>query len=124
MIEGIKSIEAKYPGLDSFMIHWAEGLGPKEFKEQLRWFAKDVMPAFSAKRAELCASLPFTPAKQRRLQMAKKGYLVSAYRSIKDPDKLAAYAKLAGPAFAKYGAKYLARDTPPRPTRPASSSAS
>ena len=42
--------------------------------------------------------------------MAKKGYLVSAYRSIKDPDKLAAYAKLAGPAFAKDGAKYLARD--------------
>jgi uncharacterized protein (DUF1330 family) len=47
--------------------------------------------------------------KQRRLEMAKKGYLVSAYRSIKDPDKLAAYAKLAGPAFSKYGAKYLAR---------------
>jgi uncharacterized protein (DUF1330 family) len=41
--------------------------------------------------------------------MAKKGYLVSAYRSIKDPDKFAAYAKLAGPAFTKYGAKYLAR---------------
>ena len=41
--------------------------------------------------------------------MAKKGYLVSAYRAIKDPDKLAAYAKLAGPAFAKHGAKYLAR---------------
>ncbi len=41
--------------------------------------------------------------------MAKKGYLVSAYRSIKDPDKLAAYAKLAGPACGKYGAKYLAR---------------
>jgi uncharacterized protein (DUF1330 family) len=41
--------------------------------------------------------------------MAKKGYLVSAYRSIKDPEKLAAYAKLAGPAFSKYGAKYLAR---------------
>jgi alkanesulfonate monooxygenase SsuD/methylene tetrahydromethanopterin reductase-like flavin-dependent oxidoreductase (luciferase family) len=46
VIEGIKSIEAKYPGLEDFMIHWAEGLGPKEFKEQLRWFAKDVMPAF------------------------------------------------------------------------------
>jgi alkanesulfonate monooxygenase SsuD/methylene tetrahydromethanopterin reductase-like flavin-dependent oxidoreductase (luciferase family) len=46
VIDGIKSIEAKYPGLDSFMIHWAEGLGPKEFKEQLSWFAKDVMPAF------------------------------------------------------------------------------
>ena len=46
VIEGIKSIGAKYPGLENFMIHWAEGLGPKEFKEQLRWFAKDVMPAF------------------------------------------------------------------------------
>jgi uncharacterized protein (DUF1330 family) len=43
--------------------------------------------------------------------MAKKGYLVSAYRNIKDPEKLAAYAKVAGPAFAKYGAKYLVRDT-------------
>ena len=42
--------------------------------------------------------------------MAKKGYLVSAYRSIKDPEKLAAYAKLAGPALSAYGAKYLARD--------------
>jgi hypothetical protein len=46
VIDGIKSIEAKYPGLDSFMIHWAEGLSPAEFKDQLRWFAKDVMPAF------------------------------------------------------------------------------
>jgi uncharacterized protein (DUF1330 family) len=41
--------------------------------------------------------------------MAKKGYLVSAYRSIKDPEKLAAYAKLAGPAFGKFGARYVAR---------------
>jgi len=46
VIEGIKSIEAKYPGLDQFMIHWAEGIPPKEFKEQLRWFAREVMPAF------------------------------------------------------------------------------
>jgi len=46
VIDGIKSIESKYPGLEHFMIHWAEGIGPKEFKEQLRWFAKDVMPAF------------------------------------------------------------------------------
>jgi hypothetical protein len=28
------------------MLHWAEGLPPKEFKEQLRWFAREVMPAF------------------------------------------------------------------------------
>jgi alkanesulfonate monooxygenase SsuD/methylene tetrahydromethanopterin reductase-like flavin-dependent oxidoreductase (luciferase family) len=46
VIEGIKSIEAKYPGLDHFMVHWAEGLSPREFKEQLTWFARDVMPAF------------------------------------------------------------------------------
>ena len=46
VIDGIKSIEAKYPGLEHFMIHWAEGIPPEEFKEQLRWFAKDVMPAF------------------------------------------------------------------------------
>jgi len=49
VIEGIKSIEAKYPGLEHFMIHWAEGLSPAEFKEQLRWFAKDVMPAFKGR---------------------------------------------------------------------------
>jgi hypothetical protein len=46
VIDGIKSIEAKYPGLENFIVHWAEGLSPREFKEQLRWFAKDVMPAF------------------------------------------------------------------------------
>jgi len=46
VIAGIKSVEAKYPGLEHFMIHWAEGIPPEEFKDQLRWFAKDVMPAF------------------------------------------------------------------------------
>src|SRR3984957_9331845 len=46
VIDGIKSIEAKYPGLEDFMIHWAEGLSPAEFAEQLRWVARDVMPAF------------------------------------------------------------------------------
>jgi len=47
VVEGIRSIEAKYPGLEDFMIHWAEGLPPAEFKEQLRRFAKEVMPAFN-----------------------------------------------------------------------------
>ncbi|HEY7246380.1 MAG TPA: LLM class flavin-dependent oxidoreductase [Xanthobacteraceae bacterium] len=46
VIEGIKSIAGKYPGLEDFMVHWAEGLPPKEFKEQLRWFASEVMTAF------------------------------------------------------------------------------
>jgi alkanesulfonate monooxygenase SsuD/methylene tetrahydromethanopterin reductase-like flavin-dependent oxidoreductase (luciferase family) len=45
VIDGIKSVADKYPGLENFMIHWAEGLPPKEFKEQLIWFAKDAMPA-------------------------------------------------------------------------------
>jgi hypothetical protein len=47
IIDGIKSIEAKYPGLEDFMIHWAEGLPPDEFIEQLQWFAREVMPAFN-----------------------------------------------------------------------------
>ena len=47
VIDGIKSIEAKYPGLEDFMIHWAEGLPPDEFKDQLRRFAEEVMPAFN-----------------------------------------------------------------------------
>ena len=40
--------------------------------------------------------------------MAKKAYWISAYRSIKNPDAVAAYAKLAGPALKARGAKYLA----------------
>ena len=32
-----------------------------------------------------------------------KGYWVTIYRSISDPDKLAAYAKLAGPALTAAG---------------------
>jgi uncharacterized protein (DUF1330 family) len=40
--------------------------------------------------------------------MAKKAYWVSCYRSIKNPDGVAAYAKLAGPALRAKGGKYLA----------------
>ena len=40
-----------------------------------------------------------------------KGYWVTCYRSISDPDKLAAYAKLAPPAIAPFGGRYLARGT-------------
>jgi alkanesulfonate monooxygenase SsuD/methylene tetrahydromethanopterin reductase-like flavin-dependent oxidoreductase (luciferase family) len=42
----IKEYEAKYPGLDQIMLHWPEGVPPRTFIEQLRWFARDVMPAF------------------------------------------------------------------------------
>jgi alkanesulfonate monooxygenase SsuD/methylene tetrahydromethanopterin reductase-like flavin-dependent oxidoreductase (luciferase family) len=47
VIEIIREFEARYPGLDQMMIHWAEGIPPREFKEQLCWFARDVMPAFA-----------------------------------------------------------------------------
>ena len=38
-----------------------------------------------------------------------KAYWVVTYRSIKNPDKLAAYAKLAGPAIQGAGGKFLVR---------------
>ena len=41
-----------------------------------------------------------------------KAYWITCYREIKDPDKVAAYAKLAGPALAKYGVRYLCRGNP------------
>ncbi|QKV95805.1 DUF1330 domain-containing protein [Streptomyces sp. NA02950] len=38
-----------------------------------------------------------------------KGYWVSAYRTVSDPEKLAAYNKLAGPAVAAGGGRILTR---------------
>jgi uncharacterized protein (DUF1330 family) len=41
-----------------------------------------------------------------------KAYWISAYRSIHDPEALAAYAKLAGPALLNAGGRFLARGLP------------
>ena len=41
-----------------------------------------------------------------------KAYWVVCYRSIKDADKLAAYAKLAGPSIQAAGGRFLVRGTP------------
>ncbi len=41
-----------------------------------------------------------------------KGYWVTAYRSISDPQKLAAYAKLAPAATAPFGGRYIVRGSP------------
>jgi uncharacterized protein (DUF1330 family) len=41
-----------------------------------------------------------------------KAYWVGIYRSISNPDALAAYAKLAGPAIAAGGGRALARGMP------------
>ena len=48
VIADLKAYEEAYPGLDQVLIHWAEGMPPAEFKEQLRTFAREVMPAFPA----------------------------------------------------------------------------
>ena len=40
-----------------------------------------------------------------------KAYWVTVYRSISDPRKLEAYAKLAPPAVTPFGARYIARGT-------------
>jgi len=41
-----------------------------------------------------------------------KAYWIATYRSIHDPEALAAYAKLAAPALQKAGARFLARGNP------------
>ena len=41
-----------------------------------------------------------------------KAYWIVCYRSIKDPEALAAYAKLAGPALQAAGGRFLARGMP------------
>ncbi len=41
-----------------------------------------------------------------------KGYWITTYREIKDAAKVAAYAKLAPPALAPFGVRYLCRGTP------------
>ncbi|MGH8640541.1 MAG: DUF1330 domain-containing protein [Burkholderiales bacterium] len=41
-----------------------------------------------------------------------KAYWIAFYRSIKNPDALAAYAKLAGPAVQAAGGRLLARGMP------------
>ena len=41
-----------------------------------------------------------------------KAYWIATYRSIKNPDALAAYAKLAGPAIQAAGGRFLVRGMP------------
>ena len=41
-----------------------------------------------------------------------KAYWIAVYRSIRNPEALAAYAKLAGPAIESGGGKFLVRGNP------------
>ncbi|HSE94605.1 MAG TPA: LLM class flavin-dependent oxidoreductase [Methylomirabilota bacterium] len=45
----LREFEARYPGLEQIMLHWPEGVPPGVFMDQLRWFARDVMPAFAGR---------------------------------------------------------------------------
>ena len=45
-----------------------------------------------------------------------KGYWVVQYKSIKNPDKLAAYAKIAAPAIQAAGGRFLVRSPSPAKT--------
>ena len=48
-----------------------------------------------------------------------KGYWITSYRSISDPEKLKAYAKLAPLAIAAFGGRFWPAAPPPWPTSPA-----
>jgi uncharacterized protein (DUF1330 family) len=41
-----------------------------------------------------------------------KGYWIAVYRSVKNPDALAEYAKVAGPAIQAGGGRFLVRGNP------------
>jgi len=51
----LRGLEEKYPGLEDIILHWPEGMPWKEFRDQLTTFAKEVMPAFSARSAATVA---------------------------------------------------------------------
>jgi hypothetical protein len=52
MIDYLKDIEARYPGLEHIMLGFPFGATAAQFKGQLTRFAQEVMPAFSQACAE------------------------------------------------------------------------
>jgi alkanesulfonate monooxygenase SsuD/methylene tetrahydromethanopterin reductase-like flavin-dependent oxidoreductase (luciferase family) len=46
IVERLRELEAEYPGLENIVLHWPEGMPADEWKNQLRMFAREVMPAF------------------------------------------------------------------------------
>src|SRR5712691_9604866 len=56
VIAQLKGLEAEYPGLEHVMLHWAEGMPAAEWKQQLRRFAEQVMPAFQPEAAPVSGS--------------------------------------------------------------------
>jgi alkanesulfonate monooxygenase SsuD/methylene tetrahydromethanopterin reductase-like flavin-dependent oxidoreductase (luciferase family) len=54
-VKFLKGMEEKYPGLEDVVLQWPEGMPWLEFKDQLSVFAKEVMPAFTSRRAAIVA---------------------------------------------------------------------
>ena len=46
VIDRLREVEQKYPGLEDIILHWPEGMPWPEFREQLTLFDGEVMPAF------------------------------------------------------------------------------
>ena len=51
MVDFLRDVERKYPGLEHIILHWPEGMPRDESLEQLRIFAEEVMPAFQRQPA-------------------------------------------------------------------------
>jgi alkanesulfonate monooxygenase SsuD/methylene tetrahydromethanopterin reductase-like flavin-dependent oxidoreductase (luciferase family) len=48
IVDRLRELESEYPGLEHIVLHWPEGMPAHEWIGQLRAFAREVMPAFSA----------------------------------------------------------------------------
>jgi len=55
VIERLKELEAKYPGLEHVWFHWPETMPLAEYVEQLQRLAEEVMPEFVGKAAAAAA---------------------------------------------------------------------
>src|SRR5262245_49673900 len=66
----------------------------------------------SASFAHSDARARIVPISMSGSEPMPKAYWITAYREIKDPAKLAAYAKLAPIALAPFGVRYLCRGNP------------
>ena len=50
VIGRLRDLESEYPGLEHIVLHWPEGMPADEWIDQLRAFARDVMPAFAREK--------------------------------------------------------------------------
>ena len=55
VIEALKKLEERYPGLDRVTVSLSVGVPLSEALEQLEWFARDVMPAFKGAKVAVPA---------------------------------------------------------------------